>query len=836
MRAAALTLLFALVAAACGDATGSSTEPAVLTPGREVSGKVGPGDTAWYEHRAGVSEAFSVVLKAVGGSVTAIVRDPAGREVVPQITATYTPPLVGQGTTEEIVPAGPTSYRVVVVGDGNFRIQIAPTASAPEHAPAEVGVGATINESMDGPGDTDDFFLHGKPGDIIIAYVQAVNAADTRELHLSVSGPEFSGAEPAVSTSRDTELETQATGRFVLDNTEPLRFRLTGPYVGAYRFKVRKIDPSPETVPPAAVENTPMVAERLDYVGDIDEFVLRGPAGAQYNVMLRLANGDPQSTARVEVSGPDIDTDATNVTSSGRDSLLADRATGRFTLPVTGTAKVRVQAIGLARGLYELLAFRIDSAAEGPKRSLTPSDSVTASIDVPGDVDEYTLDLPTRDTLNLAVTRDVNPRWASAAILALEARILTMSGRVVAQTSGNGEMIEVSGSTPLAAGHYKVQVNTLNDKIDGYRGPYRLALYRLRSAPETGNPILTFGAAVSDAIDPIGDVDTYEITAAKGDHIDIRFQLLDPSGGLGIAFSRARDDEVLARTYSGLLPVPDFEQEGSRRITIEETGRYRVAVGGSRASEQGRYRMMVRRYPAGPEHHPQRLVPGDVVTDEATDELGDVDEFSLEGSAGAEATASLTVDEYPQNLVLELVDPVTRSVLLQAGQTDNNLQTLGRFQLPPSGRLTLRIAQPRSPAGEPFSQLGSYRLTTHSISRAPEQHAATIAIGDTVSDESIDPIGDIDEFRFSGVAGQQLVGLFDTPLGLSPPGLVLEVIVPGSGGVLASVSNFSGTPRFGDARTPIFTLPATGTYMVRVQGLERYARFGGPYRFAIVPI
>src|SRR5262249_32980343 len=153
---------------------------------------------------------------------------------------------------------------------------------------------------------------------------------------------------------------------------------------------------------------------------------------------------------------------------------------------------------------------------------------------------------------------------------------------------------------------------------------------------------------VSEAIDPAGDVDIYELAASKGDYIDIRFQLLDEGGygGLTALLSRARDDRPEVVIYSGPGPVPTLDQVGSGRFTIEETGRYRLAVmsssGGSFASERGRYRMMVRQYPGTPEYHAARLVLGDSVTDEPLDPPGDVDEFTLEGQPGVEFGVYLT--------------------------------------------------------------------------------------------------------------------------------------------------------------------------------------------------
>jgi len=825
------------VAFGCGDPMGSSNDPTIVTPNREYNGKLGTGDTAFYQHRSGASEAFAVLLKALTGSVTVGVKDSTGREVVPSVTATATPPLVGQAVTADIVPPSAGRYRITVTGDGQFRIQVLETETGPEHTSPHIVSDATIDEAIDGPADVDDFYLHGAPGDPVIAFVQALNPADSRQIELGVTGPGFGGTLVITSTSQDQELETQATPRFALESSEPYRFRVTGPHLGPFRLKVRRINRHPETVPSVPPENVAIQGERLDYVGDIDEFSLTAPPGTEYNVMFRVANGDSASSARLEISSREIHPVFFNVTSTGRDTLVADRATGRFAIGASGSAKLSVLSIDLTRGPYELFVYRIDPRPEQPKRELLLPDTVTAeSIELPGDIDEYGLDVAGEDTVSLVLTPDSRSPWATPSYIAVEASLLTASGALVSRTQGRGDVVLTTGPTPIGPGRYRVRVASQLDKVDGYRGPYQLSAYRIRSAPEAGSASIAIGDIVSEAVDPAGDVDIYQINLSKGDHVDIRFQSVDSSGfgGLIAMLLRPVNRGLVAFVYGGPAPTPSLDQGGSGRVTVPETGRYEILVGsnngGSVGSEHSRYRLMVRRFPAVPEHHAARLAVGEVVTDEALDVPGDVDEFFLEGQPGADVAPFVAAGPGAKGVTLQLVDPLTKDILATT-MSEGDPAWLRRLVLPASGRVMLRVGETIS---MPFSITGSYRLEIVPISRAPELRAAAIAIGDTVSGETINPPADIDEFQFAGNAGQRVAGLLDTPLGFSHPGLVLEVISPGSGSVLGAVATYLPSNTFGDVHTQTVTLPASGTYVVRVRSLDELVTGGGPYRFAVV--
>ena len=92
----------------------------------------------------------------------------------------------------------------------------------------------------------------------------------------------------------------------------------------------------------------------------------------------------------------------------------------------------------------------------------------------------------------------------------------------------------------------------------------------------------------------------------------------------------------------------------------------------------------------------------------------------------------------------------------------------------------------------------------------------SVAIGDTVSGEANFPVEDIDEFEFSGVAGQRLQALVTTQVG-SAPGLAFQVFEPVTGRLVAAARVDHTQWELGPDRSQVFTLPSTGAYLVRVQ-------------------
>ncbi|HTA73272.1 MAG TPA: PPC domain-containing protein, partial [Gemmatimonadaceae bacterium] len=109
----------------------------------------------------------------------------------------------------------------------------------------------------------------------------------------------------------------------------------------------------------------------------------------------------------------------------------------------------------------------------------------------------------------------------------------------------------------------------------------------------------------------------------------------------------------------------------------------------------------------------------------------------------------------------------------------------------------------------------------------------------TVTGESIDSFGDLDQFTFSGTAGQKIVVEFATPQGVYEDAthlggtLVLQVLAP-DGTALGQISSGNPTPLTAQT-TGTLTLPSTGQYTISVSGGNNGQGGFGAYVFATLP-
>src|SRR5205823_3542528 len=129
---------------------------------------------------------------------------------------------------------------------------------------------------------------------------------------------------------------------------------------------------------------------------------------------------------------------------------------------------------------------------------------------------------------------------------------------------------------------------------------------------------------------------------------------------------------------------------------------------------------------------------------------GDIDEFTFTGAAGEEFNAFLQAQSgSPEtNLQLDVLDgggTVLPSAQSLGSDTSLLRQVTGRFALPGTGTYRLRVSG--GPSYPSDLSRGAYRLFLYRINRRPETLPETLAFGDSLSGETIDLPGDVDEFR-----------------------------------------------------------------------------------------
>lgn len=286
-------------------------------------------------------------------------------------------------------------------------------------------------------------------------------------------------------------------------------------------------------------------------------------------------------------------------------------------------------------------------------------------------------------------------------------------------------------------------------------GRYRLWVRKVNPLPEARPAIIAFGDTIVDAIDAVGDVDTYSFHADSGAEYrldlwwartqsdPIRLSVIGPRFGLA--------DE-------GLTVPPERADGLGWSFAADRTGlntiRLRGGVGGARDSVTTPYRMELRRVVRAPESRSATLLPADTVIGEAIERPGDIDEFLIDRPVGAITAIRLTAGP-------DLDGVVSVSAIYPSGQeawstilNDANPGADASVMAYEPGPIMIRVA------GE-LSSVGGYRIELTPIDRAPETVPAILPVGVWVTGESLEPAADVDDFSFPGVDRQRYNLLID---------------------------------------------------------------------------
>lgn len=746
-----------------------------------------------------------VVTDSVSGAALAYVAASAGDQgahLFAAHTNAFTP---AEGTT---VLIRLHSYQRV---PSRFRLLVLPLQRTPEHAGVEVTLGDTVRTEMfDGGADVDEFSFDATAGDELIGYVQNLSDSLTDIIYMNVTrAGDTTLIARALGHPGDQELESpfSSTGGMVIPVTGSyqLRFTQSGtapagsppPAVGRYAFQIRRIVRVPEKVPVTLQPGDTLSAESLDYRGDIDEFRVPVVAGRYYAVFAQSGPGVSASYLSVRVSGQGVVEHG--VASDPQDSLLSAQTTGPLLAEKPGSLLVRVEsgenASPLERFAYRLFVYPIDTLPEHASAELMPGQSADEVLDFPGDMDFFTADAPSTGMLHFQLTNLVSDIVFSQ---------LTLADTAEEQCFGAAGGCGFTDRTAIAPLH--IRIGTFPDETGGFPRPYRFTSTAIDTMPEGVSSTFAIGDTVHSALDPVGDIDTYSFSYPVGQWIRL---VTDAD-----ATWTSNSPVYVLRNGSGLLTQID---PFTGPFRLPAAGSYSLTVRGSstgvRLAENGPYWFTV--VPAGTatETVSGSLTDGVPITGEQLDFAGDIDEFVFHGTPGAEAEVVLT----PQvQLQIEAVSSTSDEVLAHGGWVAS-----GRVMIPADGTLRFRIY--------PYSSiLGSYTIVAHQIDRAPEVASSALVLGDTVTTEAIDPVGDVDEFTVAGAAGQMVTLTISFPAAFDLARGVAELVDPSTQQVLGSVIGHDGMP---EQSAPI-TLPATETYTVRVRG-ELDTEGHGAYRLVV---
>jgi hypothetical protein len=384
-------------------------------------------------------------------------------------------------------------------------------------------------------------------------------------------------------------------------------------------------------------------------------------------------------------------------------------------------------------------------------------------------------------------------------------------------------------------GAYRLRVSTFPGVA---RARFRFMVYEINTAPEKVPARFALGDTVAgETIDPIVDGDQFFAHGTAGQDIVLVMETMGPQGSGSVSLTVL---DTVAPTLLGYV----FGDAGTPTLT---TGRLRLAASRDYLFSvwavtsnvypryRGPYRFWSYLINRAPEHRPVAIPLAAEVRGEKIDRAGDVDEFTFAAAAAAEYNAFV---QAPRAVRLE-VAPITGPVLAIAtsSESDTALFThaTGRFQVPAAGTYMVRVA---GTAPSQIADTGAYRLFVYPIDRRPEHVSAAITPGDTISGEAIDLPGDVDEFTFSGVAGEEFNAFLQAENGSQETSLQLEV-VDGAGTVLRTVQSVGTDTSLLRQVTGRFALPGTGTYRLRVSGVTPYYPYDrnyGAYRLFLARI
>ena len=824
---------------------GDTVSGETLDPGVDVdefiaAGTAGQELVGWLERERGFTGTLTMVVKDSTTSTTLGFLQNFLEESVLRIGRLQ--PLPATRDYRFSVPLTRLAGHVQYIGGYRFRFY--PIDRRPESTSVSISSDVVIpGEAIDVPGDIDEFTFAAANGAEFNAFIQSASA---RSISVVPFGT-IEGGAATESVAGDTGMFQHGTGRFKVLTAGGHGVRVQSQNLvdatGPYRLYVYRIDRRPENVSSTIVFGDTITGETIKLPGDIDEFTFSGSAGQEFNVFLQATNPTPPDGVVLSVIGP------TNSLVAGTQSLVAGTpllalSTGRFALPVTGTYRVTIDG---SVGAYRLMVYRVDPKPESAPETLAFGDSIlTEAIGVPGDVDEFKVAVPESSLANIVL--ELAPGATRGAVMAHLLKGTSRQEVATAVGSAAGGADGQSGRFALGPGSYVVRVeNPLGPSP--VAAAYALKFYRFKASPEHVSENIVVGDTVeTEAIEVPSDLDRYYLDGQAGEHINIALQ---GTGGPGYGF-------WAFLMYPGgfppiaLLASPNsassLDEHQTLRLDLPVTGRYilDVTAGGSPEVGYGSYRLAVTHTPTAPEQTSAALLPGDSVTTEPLDPVGDWDEFTVAATPGEDLGLifqSTATTWYPRIVAF---NPVTRETL--GGTVGQNVRFAGPFRAPSGGQVAVAVFEPpngpgmrecyESTCGGVFQFTGGYNFHVVRVNRAPETVPAAYAVGDTVRGEAIDPIGDVDEFTATGTPGQLLTlyaRLTANPSGGT--GLSFEVIDPGTGQILAGQNTQLVVANQQFFAIGSFTVPASGPFRIRVRGSGTFGDdvATAPYELFISP-
>jgi uncharacterized protein YlaN (UPF0358 family) len=359
-----------------------------------------------------------------------------------------------------------------------------------------------------------------------------------------------------------------------------------------------------------------------------------------------------------------------------------------------------------------------------------------------------------------------------------EVRLYDATGTLLTAAFNTSDYLEITRTLTTSATYTLIVADNGGTDIANYR----IVLERL----DTDAQPITYDQTISGTITPMGDQDEFTFSGAQGQRVTA---YLNNVSGWPNYFSLR-----LASPLGASLAFCNFLSSDCQldNVTLPATGVYTLTIDGQNDSV-GDYALALVRL----DGDAQSITYGQTISGTITP-MGDQDEFTFSGAQGQRVTAYLNnVSGWPNYFSLRLASPLSASLAF-CNFLSSDCQ-LDNVTLPATGVYTLTID------GQNDS-VGDYALTLVRL----DGDAQPIAYGQTISG-TITPIGDQDEFIFSGTQGQRVTAYLNNVSGW-PSYLSLRLASPLSASL--AFCNFLSS----DCQLDNVTLPATGVYTLTVDG------------------
>ena len=660
------------------------------------------------------SRAFQLELVPLMEGVYPVVAVPTDTALFAHATGRF---HIAQAGTYTIRLSGTEPSRVA--DTGSYRFYLYAIDRRPEHLPAAITPGDTVTgEGLELPGDVDEFTFTGAVGEEFNAFLQAQDGSPETRLQLEVVGPSGTTLLSTQSIGTDTGLLHQSTGRFALPSGGTYRLRVSGVPTypadlnrGAYRLLLYRVDRKPETLPETLALGDSLTGEAIDMPGDVDEFRVTVPDSSGANLAIQLDVVPPEYNG-LAVRLIDLAT-GQSIAQAGASLVNVPAASGRLRVG-PGTYIVRVEGSQLLRGSYRLWLYEFGFGPEFVADTFAIGDTVSGETIEPwGDADVFHFHGTRGQHINVAFQGLGYPAgtafqaWIDGPPGAPVWAFASVTSPTYAAALHDHQTMRLD--LP-ATGWYHITVSATGAAGSlADRGPYRLAVEPLGTAPELAGAALAPGDSVTnESIDTPGDWDEFTLTSTPGQDLNVIFQG-NPAMN-GYAQIRVRDrasgDSLAANVGQGTRIVGPFRVPASGQVTItvfQDASFVRFcydATCGGILSLVGPYAFRVVPLNRAPETAPAAVTVGDTVRGEELTPIGDLDEFTTSATPGDNLTvhARLLANTVPTGGIiwLDVLDPATGTVLstgsgLVGGSPTSPFYGLASVVVPASGSVLARF-------------------------------------------------------------------------------------------------------------------------------------------------